>query len=121
MALIFPLGSQGALLQSVAWLGMMVKYSKDAPLAEALSKTFDGKHPCRLCKAIQQSRASEKQREASQSKLVTKLDAGLVWQAAAFDFNPGGDLAVANDLDEFSRRDAPPRPRPRPLLPCRLS
>lgn len=54
-----------ALFQSVAWLGMVVSYSQDAPLKEALVKTFDGRHPCALCKQIAKGKQSEKKTEFS--------------------------------------------------------
>lgn len=39
-------------LQVVAWGGMLVRYSREAPLREAVTKTFDGEHPCALCLTI---------------------------------------------------------------------
>ncbi|PWU13944.1 MAG: hypothetical protein C5B50_18355 [Verrucomicrobia bacterium] len=63
LTLTLSIGAHWALLQSVAWLGMIVTYSRDASLTEALSKTFDGKHPCRLCKAITKGKRTEKKSE----------------------------------------------------------
>lgn len=40
-------------LQVVAWAGMIVNYSRDAEISEAFEMTFDGEHPCPMCKAIQ--------------------------------------------------------------------
>jgi hypothetical protein len=51
-ALVLTTGAQWTVLQSVAWVGMIVRYSETAPLKVALADTFDGKHPCCLCKAI---------------------------------------------------------------------
>ncbi|MEW6302499.1 MAG: hypothetical protein AB1705_03455 [Verrucomicrobiota bacterium] len=72
VALVFAVGAHWAILQSVAWVSMAVTYSQDAPLGEALAKTFDGKHPCSLCKFVADGKQSEKQREAQ--KPVPKLD-----------------------------------------------
>jgi hypothetical protein len=48
-------GLHWILLQSVAWLGMVVIYTQqEASLLEGLSKTFDGAHPCALCLAIRE-------------------------------------------------------------------
>lgn len=63
MALATTLGTHWALLQSVAWVGMIVSYSERAPLKEALVQTFDGKHPCCLCKAIAAGKKSEQKSE----------------------------------------------------------
>src|SRR6476620_10779534 len=60
-ALAATIGLHWAFLQAVAWTGMVVSYSQSAPLTEAVSKTFDGQHPCKLCKKIEQGRKAEKQ------------------------------------------------------------
>jgi len=39
-------------LQVAAWAGMIVNFSRDADIADALEMTFDGEHPCPMCKAI---------------------------------------------------------------------
>lgn len=54
------LGLQWSILQSAAWVGMIIRYSQDSTLSEAIIKTFDGQHPCRLCKLIEQGKRSEK-------------------------------------------------------------
>jgi hypothetical protein len=59
-ALLSICGGHWLLLQSVAWSGMIIKYSRDAPLAVAVAKTFDGAHPCSLCHVVKKGRASEK-------------------------------------------------------------
>ena len=46
-------------LQVVAWTGMVVKYAQAVPLAEALEMTFDGDHPCPLCKVIRQAQTAD--------------------------------------------------------------
>jgi hypothetical protein len=43
---------------------MVVSYSHGVPLGEALVKTFDGRHPCALCKEIAKGKQSEKKSEA---------------------------------------------------------
>jgi hypothetical protein len=44
------------LMQVVAWSSMLISYSQDYSLPEALVMTFDGEHPCPMCKAIDQAR-----------------------------------------------------------------
>lgn len=44
-------------LQVFAWTGMIISYSRDVPLAEAIEMTFDGDHPCPLCCAIRKEQA----------------------------------------------------------------
>ena len=60
LALAGSIGLHWELFQSVAWLRMVLNYSQDATLSEALAKTFDGKHPCSLCKEIAKGKQSEK-------------------------------------------------------------
>ena len=71
-ALVLTIGAHWALLQSVAWVGMAVRFAQTDPLPEALSKTFDGQHPCQLCKLVANGKQAEK-KEAT-LKAETKLD-----------------------------------------------
>jgi hypothetical protein len=52
-------GGHWAVLQGVAWTGMIVDYSRDATLLEGVRKTFDGQNPCDMCRAIQRSITDE--------------------------------------------------------------
>lgn len=63
IALLAATDAPWAALQSVAWANMIISYSQKAPFKVALMHTFDGKHPCRLCKAIAAARKSEKKKE----------------------------------------------------------
>jgi hypothetical protein len=60
LALASSIGLHWTVLQVVAWAGMIVSYSQDAPLGQAVVKTFDGEHPCTLCKQIAEGKRSEK-------------------------------------------------------------
>lgn len=71
-ALAISIGLHWVLLQSVAWVGMVVSYAQSAPLGEALSKTFDGQHPCKICKVVKEGKKSEKQQEFQKS--AAKID-----------------------------------------------
>lgn len=63
LALAFSIGAHWAVLQVVAWTGMVISYSQEAPLTEAVAKTFDGKHPCCLCKQIAKAKHAGKSPE----------------------------------------------------------
>ena len=71
-ALICAIGGHWALLQSIAWTGMIINFSQNSTWKEALIKTFDGKHPCQLCKAVAEGKKSE--RHQQWDKPDTKLD-----------------------------------------------
>ena len=60
LALAGSIGLHWSFLQAVAWAGMIVNYSQEAPLGEAVVKTFDGQHPCPLCKQIAKGKQAEK-------------------------------------------------------------
>jgi len=60
-------GGQWAVLQSAAWAGMLVNHLRTESLASAVSKTFDGDHPCPMCKAIERGKKSEKKSDLAGS------------------------------------------------------
>jgi hypothetical protein len=113
LTLTLSLGAHWALLQSVAWVGMIAAYSRDGSITQALSKTFDGRHPCRLCKMIQQGRAEEKKHSQRQLKPESKLDVGIVWRTVAFEFHRPPQPVAAGDFHAVSRHERPPKPPPR--------
>ena len=92
---------------------MVISYSQNASLTEALEKTFDGKHPCQLCKKIADSKRSEKK---SDSDLDLKkfefsfVESLFVFSAPAFldGQTPANDSALA-------LVQTPPVPPPRQL------
>jgi hypothetical protein len=65
LALAAMLGAHWALLQTVAWTTMLAGNLQSNSFQVAAEKTFDGKHPCCLCKAIAAGKQSEKKTEFS--------------------------------------------------------
>ena len=65
VALVAMLGAHWALLQTVAWTTMLADNFQTQSLATAMMHTFDGKHPCCLCKAIAAAKQSEKKNSFS--------------------------------------------------------
>ena len=111
IGLVLATGGHWAALQSVAWVGMTIQYSRTADFSTALRKTFDGDHPCNLCKVVQEGRKAEKHQAAL--NLQTKLDLFL---------SPGNCSIVAPEFaDEpttltcrgYPRTERPPTPPPR--------
>jgi hypothetical protein len=62
-ALVAMLGAHWALLQTVAWTTMLADNLCNQNVKEAVTETFDGNHPCDLCKAIAAGKQSEKKTE----------------------------------------------------------
>ncbi|HEY1661206.1 MAG TPA: hypothetical protein VGI03_02205 [Verrucomicrobiae bacterium] len=68
LALIAVLGGQWAMLQTVAWTTMLANNLQTGSFHEAVAKTFDGQHPCPLCRAIAAGKQSEKKNSFAQSQ-----------------------------------------------------
>ena len=111
IALILSIGGHWALLQSVAWVGMFVNNVRSCSLTESFERTFDGQHPCALCKVVAAGKKSEQKQPLD--KLEVKID---FWYA------PASCLVVAPpragrkmpQTDAFSSRvETPPTPPPR--------
>jgi hypothetical protein len=52
-------GGHWGMLQVVAWTGMLIDYSQDNPFATAVGMTFDGDHPCAICKQVDECLAAD--------------------------------------------------------------
>jgi hypothetical protein len=65
LALVTSLGAHWTLLQTVAWTTMLADNLCTHSVTEAVTQTFDGNHPCDLCKAIAAGKQSEKKTEFS--------------------------------------------------------
>ncbi len=53
------MGFHWTVIQSAAYLGMVVRYSQTESFPTALSKTFDGLHPCSVCELVKKGRETE--------------------------------------------------------------
>lgn len=113
LLLVLTLGLHWAVLQTVAWTGMLVAYSAEVGLREGVSRTFDGQHPCPLCKAIQKGRAEEKQQSQHTPKASGKLDPAETWTPLELDFWQPAQPPPSDFPVWLERREPPARPRPR--------
>jgi hypothetical protein len=77
LGLMVSIGLHTVVIQSAAWAGMLVSYSLEkGSVAQAVSETFDGAHPCPLCKLAQTTEgtpADEKQAPKADGKLKLHL------------------------------------------------
>jgi hypothetical protein len=90
---------------------MAVSYAQHEPLTVALRKTFDGQHPCKLCKAVREGQKSE--RDHSAFKVETKLDLLLGSRPARLD-PPAQFVSIPSGPAAFHfRSQSPPTPPPR--------
>ena len=63
LALVLSTGLHWAALQTIAWATMLAENLQSSSVHDAMTKTFDGQHPCPLCKAIECGKKSEKKSE----------------------------------------------------------
>jgi hypothetical protein len=115
--LCLSLGVHWALLQSLAWTGMLLSWSQEVSLVEAVKNTFDGEHPCPLCKAVE---SGQKQTPKSVPLQRIKFDAVL---AAAIRLVPPpavplihAEWRAMSAEGHFETRLRPPRGGEAPLV-----
>jgi hypothetical protein len=113
LAMFFVAGGHWAVLQSVAWAGMIGDYSRSDGLVTAVQKTFSGDFPCNMCRTIDVQKKQEQKTPLAQG--AEKKIEGIAAESA-FDLSspltarlfyprPGDSLASA-------RSDSPPAPVP---------
>lgn len=113
LALVVTTGAHWAVLQLTAWSGMLVEFAQQGSLRDAVTKTFDGRHPCRLCRVVREGRAEE--RDRTPPSTWSKLDLLPFPPAASMTLAPQGEPLAIRRLQEFpgTRQDSPPVPPPR--------
>jgi len=111
LALSLSIGLQWAVVQGAAWVGMIVSYSNEATIAQTLAKTFDGKHPCKLCEAAQRGESTQKKQDADSPPVKLVLAAPEVEPFVV----PYGasDVEPARGFVEARWSQPPPVPPPR--------
>lgn len=113
LVLLAGTGAHWGALQSVAWTRMLAGNLRTTSLVDAVVRTFDGQHPCSLCKVIASAKKTEKRMEFPQP--LTKLEFPLTAQSLLlvvplrFQF-----VRMSNELVE-SLSQQPPTPPPRAI------
>jgi hypothetical protein len=111
-ALMVSIGAQWAVLQSAAWVGMALSYSlQERSVAEGLSKTFDGQHPCPLCKAVDKGKQSEKKNPTERAAKL-QLDLFCNQETHFLTVPARGGFPFAENETGASRPLVPPLPPP---------
>ncbi len=81
LAMFSIAGGHWAVLQAVAWTGMVIEYSQDATVTAAIKKTLSGEAPCTMCRSIEKGRQQENRLPAV-LKTDKKFDELLVASAS---------------------------------------
>ena len=111
--LFVSLGGHLLVLQTIAWGNMFREFSRTAPLEEAARKTFDGEHPCPLCKVVKESRKQEEKKPLL--KAAAKMEVVLP-AAVRLEKRPPGELVAVSLPDPFGgvSQVSPDVPHPPP-------
>ena len=114
-AICLSLGMHWALLQGIAWTGMLISYARDGAVMEAVQKTFDGQHGCALCHKVKQGRESsgKQQHQQQNGDSAQKITAVLVELTRLV--MPAGDTFEYSPLhaQPVHRSELPETPPPR--------
>jgi len=86
-------GGHWPALQGVAWITMLASNLRTSSITDAMTHTFDGRHPCPLCRAIASGKKSE-----SKSELVVPV--------TRFEFVPSHPGFSLDEVSQF-RQSAP--------------
>ena len=73
LALLLSIGGHWVVLQSAAWTGMLIGYAMQGTITEAVGMTFDGRHPCKLCKVVDQGTKSSPKPASNEKEPVKKI------------------------------------------------
>lgn len=115
IALLGATGGHWAVLQTVAWGDMLAKNLQTESVGEAITKTFDGAHPCNLCKQISVGKASEKKSEVPFQ--IKKLE--FVSERPVFVFAAPREFRLVielfSSLDGLTHLPSVPPPRSLPV------
>jgi hypothetical protein len=114
LALACSIGLHWVFFQSLAWTSMLAGNLRRDSLAQAVLHTFDGQHPCQLCKAIADGKKSERKSD------WTPCFKTLEFPPATADLllTVPASFASPSRADLFARTlsETPPTPPPRPVL-----
>lgn len=122
LALMVSIGLHTAAIQSAAWASMLVSYSlQKGSVAQAVADTFDGEHPCPLCKLAQKTSqpGDENSTPNPTQEDAFKLKFHLVFEphpVVVIQTLPQPTLRVTEPATAEARATSPDTPPPRHTL-----
>ena len=112
LALLGATGGHWAVLQTIAWADMLAKNLQTESVGEAITKTFDGAHPCKMCKQISAGKKAEKKADLTlqikKLEFVSIRPAWLILAPQEFQTVP----ETALNFESIPHRPSVPPPRP---------
>jgi hypothetical protein len=76
-ALFLLMPGPAVLVQQAAWVNMLVTYTQKGGLKRGVIETFDGQHPCELCKAAESIR--EQRDDTEEPAAPQEVRPNLAW------------------------------------------
>lgn len=111
LALLGATGGHWAVLQTIAWADMLATNLQSESVSDAITKTFDGQNPCKMCKEISAGKKAEQKSELPLQ--LKKLE--FVTERLGFVFSAPQDFRLApglfSELDGLTHRPSVPPPR----------
>jgi hypothetical protein len=111
LALLGATGGHWAVLQTIAWADMLTANLQVDSVGTAITKTFDGEHPCQMCHEISAGKKAEKNAELPLQ--IKKLE--FVSERPVFVFVAPQDIHLAPVLlsagNGLTHRPSLPPPR----------
>jgi hypothetical protein len=112
--LCLAVGGGPLALQPLAWSAMIIQYSQQMSLQAAVAQTFDGDHPCDLCKSIAAAHHSKKKAETQMS--APRPDLFCAQKVIRFCPDETDFKFFLTVVRALERAHSPPTPPPRFLL-----
>lgn len=111
VALLGATGGHWAVLQTIAWADMLRTNLQSETVGTAITKTFDGQNPCKMCKQISAGKTAEKQSDLplqiKKLEFVSQRPAWLILAPQDFQLLPESACIY------WSISQQPPVPPPR--------
>jgi hypothetical protein len=121
LALFAMAGGHWAVLQAVAWAGMVSeRVEQKTTLRQAVAETFDGDHPCAMCREIALKKNTDAQKPSPLAltvKMAKKAEAvsNAAWTLPLLSVSPGLVWRAGAEVGPVRREAPSPRP-PRGFL-----
>jgi hypothetical protein len=111
LALLGATGGHWAVLQTIAWADMLAQNLQTETVGTAITKTFDGAHPCKMCKQISAGKKAEQKTDFTfQIKKLEFVSIRPMWLILApQDFQTLPEAAFA--FESIPHRPSVPPPR----------
>jgi hypothetical protein len=113
VVLVLSIGLHWPLLQSVAWLNMIVSFSKEQGFQQAIATVLSGKRPCQLCKFVS---AGQKAEQKQTKEITTKKFDLFAVTTTRFIFAAPIFHGFAEPLQRLEIRVCPPLAPPPDLV-----